>query len=136
MTVQSITVHLPAGLYNRLKRRAERAHRSVEAEMLATVAETLPSDEDLSPEVAQAVSRLAALDDDALWHVAQARFPSEKSTQLEALHLRRQADGLSQAEAHQAATLTDELEQFMFLRAQALSLLMQRGYNVAGLAAP
>jgi L-arabinose isomerase len=43
---------------------------------------------------------------------------------------------LSQAEAHEAATLTDELEQFMFLRAQALSLLMQRGYNVAGLAAP
>jgi plasmid stability protein len=136
MTVQPITVHLPTGLYNRLKRRAERAHRSVEAEMLATVAETLPADEDLSPELAQAVSRLAALDDDALWQAAQARFPAEKSTKLEVLHLRRQAGSLSQAEAHQAAALTDELEQFMFLRAQALSLLMQRGHDVAGLAAP
>lgn len=136
MTVQSITVHLPTGLYNRLKQRAERAHRSVEAEMLATVAETLPADEGISPELAQAVSRLAALDDDALWQAAQARFPGAKSTQLEALHLHRQAGSLSQVEAHQAAALTDELEQFMFLRAQALSLLMQRGYNVAELAAP
>lgn len=136
MTVQSITVHLPTGLYNRLKRRAERAHRSVEAEMLAAVAETLPVDEDLSPELAKAVSRLATLDDDALWQATQARFPSEKSTQLERLHLRRQAGDLSQAEVHQAAALAAELEQFMFLRAQALSLLMQRGHDVSGLAAP
>jgi hypothetical protein len=55
---------------------------------------------------------------------------------LEALHLRRQARNLSQAEAHQAAALADELEQFMFLRAQAMSLLMQRGHNVSVLAAP
>jgi len=134
MIVQSITVEMPAGLYDRLKRRAEQADRSVEAEVLETVAAAVPPDEELPPDLVVAVARLATLDDAALWQTARSRFSEEKSMQLEALHLQRQATGLSQAEAQQAAVLATELEKFMFIRAQAMALLMQRGYNLSTLA--
>lgn len=54
---------------------------------------------------------------------------------LEALHLRRQARVWSAVEARQADDLTAALEEFMFLRAQAMSLLLQRGYAMAAFAA-
>lgn len=133
MTLQSVTVQLPTGLYNLLKRRAEQAHHSIEAEVLETVAATVPVEQDLSPDLLQAISQLANLNDDALWQAAKARFSKQKSAHLEALHLQRQNKGLSSTEAQHAAELADELEQFMFLRAQAISFLMQRGYNVSTL---
>lgn len=42
MTIQPVTSNLPAHLYNRLKRRAEQAHRTVEAELLEVVASAVP----------------------------------------------------------------------------------------------
>ena len=131
MTIQSVTIQMPVGLYNRLKRRAEQAHHSVEVEVLETVAASVPVDEELSRDLTEAVMRLAALDDDALWLVARAFFPVEKSIQLENLHFKRQDRGLNEAETQQAAELASKLEKFMFLRAQALALLMQRGHDVS-----
>ncbi len=130
MSLQSVTVHLPTGLYNRLKRRAEQAHRTIESEMLETVAGAIPADDGLTPELSEAVARLAAADDELLLRQVRARFPAEKSAQLENLHLRRETGTWSQHEARQAALLTTELEHFMFLRAQAMSFLLQRGYNM------
>lgn len=124
-------MQLPTGLYNRLKRRAEQAHHSVEAEVLETVAEAQPADGEISPDLLKAISRLAASSDATLWQAARARFPEEKPARLEALHLRRQQGDLSHVDAQQTATLADELERFMFLRAQAMSLLMQRGHDVS-----
>ena len=113
MTIRSVTIQMPVGLYNRLKRRAEQAHHSVEVEVLETVAASVPVDEELSRDLTEAVMRLAALDDDALWLVARAFFPVEKSTQLENLHFKRQDRGLNEAETQQAAGLASKLENFM-----------------------
>lgn len=134
MALQSITVQLPAGLYNRLKRQAEKAHRSIEVEVVEAVAGALPAEEELPPELSRAVAGLATSDDAALWRAAQAQFPADKSAQLETLHLRRQAGIATDAEARQAAELAAELERFMFLRAQAMSFLMQRGHDLSALA--
>jgi plasmid stability protein len=133
MELQSVTVQLPAGLYNRLKRRAEKAQRSIETEMVETVADALPADEVLSAELSATVAQLATADDETLLRTAKAQFPPQKSAQLEALHLRRQESAWSEAESRQADELSAELEQFIFLRAQAMSFLLQRGYDVAAL---
>ncbi len=93
----------------------------------------VPPDEELPPDLVAAVARLATLDDAALWQTVRARFPAEKSTQLEALHLQRQATGLSQGATQQAVALTNELEKFMFIHAQAMALLMQRGHDLSTL---
>ena len=135
MTVQSVTVQLPTRLYNRLKLRADQAHRSIEAEVVEAVTGALPADDDLSNELQQAMARLATSDDETLWRAATNRFSQEKSAKLESLHLRRQAGDWSETLAHQSAALATEMEEFMFLRAYAMSLLMQRGYDLSALAA-
>jgi len=134
MALQSITVQLPSGLYNRLKRRAEKSQRSIEAEVVDAVAGALPADDELSPELSRAVANLATADDAALWRAVRVQFPADKSTQLERLHIRRQAGVATEADARQAAELAAELEKFMFLRAQAMSFLMQRGHDLSALA--
>jgi plasmid stability protein len=133
MTVQSVTVELPATLYNRLKRRAEKAQRTIEAEVVEAVTEALPNDEDLSPALQQAMAHLATLDDNALWRAATAQFSDEKSSRLEALHFARQDGDWDEMKAHEAASLVAEIDQFMFLRAHALSLLIQRGHDISTL---
>ena len=51
--MQTLTLQVPEGLYTQLKKRADQAHRSVEAEMLDLLAATVPA-----PKVEQATPRL------------------------------------------------------------------------------
>jgi hypothetical protein len=136
MTIQTVTLNLPGVLYDRVKQRAEQAHRSIEVELLEAVASAVPEADELSPELAEVISALAHLDDAALQRAAHARFPAEKSAELEALHFKRQAEGLTGDEAHRAAELTRQYEHAMLVRAQAVALLMQHGYNVSALLVP
>jgi len=124
---------MPSALYDRIKRRAEQAHRSVEAELLEAVAMAVPAADELPPELAETISSLAHLDDETLQRAARSHFSAEKATELEALHLKRQDEGLTEDEAQRAAELTRHYEQAMLIRAQAMALLMQRGYDVSAL---
>lgn len=133
MTVHTVTLNMPSALYDRIKRRAEQAHRSVEAELLEAVAMAVPAADELPPELAETISSLAHLDDETLQRAARSHFSAEKATELEALHLKRQDEGLTEDEAQRAAELTRHYEQAMLIRAQAMALLMQRGYDVSAL---
>ncbi len=133
MTMQPVTLNLPSALYNRLKRRAESAHRTVEAELLEVVATAVPEDDRLSAELESAITPLALLDDDALWRAARSRLSSEASAQLEALHFKRQRDGLTDLEAQTTRSLVGQYERTMLVRAAAAALLKRRGYDVSEL---
>src|SRR3972149_553243 len=135
MTVQSITVNLPSALYNRPKRRAEQTRRTVEAELLEVVATAVPIADELPPDLAEAISPLALLDDEALWRAAPSHLPAEAASQMEELHLKRQREGLSEAEQQTLAGLVRQYERAMLVRAQAAALLKQRGYDVSELIA-
>ena len=133
MTVQTVTLNMPSILYDRIKRRAEQAHRSVEAELLEAVAMAVPVADELPPDLTETISSLAHLDDETLQRAARSHFPTEKATKLEALHLQRQDEGLTEQEAQRAAELTRQYERAMLVRAQATALLMQRGHDVSAL---
>ena len=135
MAVQSITLNLPSALYNRLKRRAEQTRRTVEAELLEVVATAVPIADELPPDLAEAISPLALLDDEALWRAARSHLPAEAASQMEELHLKRQREGLSEAEQQTLAGLVRQYERAMLVRAQAAALLKQRGYDVSELIA-
>ena len=47
MTMETITLNLPSALYNQIKRRADRAHRTIEAELLDAVVATVPLTDEL-----------------------------------------------------------------------------------------
>ena len=134
MTIQSVTLNLPGHLYNRLKRRAEQAHRTVEAELLEVVASAVPVADELPAELNEAISPLALLDDEALWRAARSHLPAEAAAQMENLHLKRQREGLIEAEAQTLAGLVRQYERTMLVRAQAAALLKQRGHDVSELA--
>src|SRR3989304_88326 len=128
MTVQSITVNLPSALYNRLKRRAEQTRRTVEAELLEVVAPAVPIADELPPDLAEAISPLALLDDEALWRAARSHLPAEAASQMEELHLKRQREGLSEAEQQTLAGLVRQYESAMLGRAP-LRLLPHGGVH-------
>lgn len=133
MTVQTVTLNLPSVLYDRLKRRADQAHRSIETELIEAVAMTVPSGAELPDDLVEQVSSLTLLDEKTLRRAAQSHFSAEKAAELEALHLKRQDEGLTEKETQQAGELTSQYERAMVLRAQAIALLLQRGYDVSGL---
>ena len=51
MSLQTLTIHLPERLYSAVVNHAQRMHRSVEAEVVAVVANALPTLYDLPIEL-------------------------------------------------------------------------------------
>ncbi len=136
MNAQAVTLHLPLQLYDRLQRRADETHRSVEDELLEVVAQGVPSiEEDLSPDLAAAASALRGLDDDALRKAARDRFPEEAAARFQALNLKQQRDGLTEPELGELAELRRGYERVVLLRAEAAWLLKERGHDVSDLLA-
>ena len=133
MATQHVTLDVPDTLYERLRRRAEEAHRSVEDELLHVVATAIPSADELPPDLDEAVSQLAVLDDAELLGAARAAMPRDAAAELEQLHLKRQREGLTEAEEQTAAALTRLYERFMLVRAEAAALLAERGHDISGL---
>lgn len=135
MTGHSVTLRLPISLYERYRQRAEKTHRSLEAELLDAVTTAAPEEEKLPQDLADAILDLKTLDDDALWRAARQTFPPEVSGRLEALHLKRQDEGLTAAEQELASQLVRQYERTMLVRAHAAKLLKQRGHDISGLVA-
>jgi hypothetical protein len=134
MPGQNLTLTVPEPLYDRLQQRARQANRTVEAVLLDVLATAVPAADELPADLAEAVSPLALLDDDALWRAARSRLAAE-AAQLEDLHLKRQREGLTDAEAQTLAGLVRQYERALLVRAQAAALLHRRGHDVSELAA-
>src|SRR5437764_6699683 len=96
MIMQSLTLQVPEVLFTRLKQRAEQANRTVEAEMLDLLATAVPMAEELPADLQQAIAALELLQDEALWSAAHSRLAVEVAAELEALHLKRQREGLTE----------------------------------------
>jgi hypothetical protein len=93
----------------------------------------VPIANQLSADLEAAISPLGLLDDEALWRAARSTFPPDAARQLEELHLKRQYEGLTEAEAQTTAALVQQYERAMLVRAQAATLLKHRGHDVSGL---
>lgn len=133
MTVHAVTLHVPSLLYEQLKRRAEQAQRTVEAELLDIVVTSVPIGDDLPADFAEAITPLELLDDEALWRSARCSLPAETATQMEDLHLKRQREGLTDSEVKTLDGLVRQYERTMLVRAQAAALLKERGHDVSQL---
>jgi phage terminase Nu1 subunit (DNA packaging protein) len=135
MTVHAVMLRVPSPLYEQLKRRAEQTQRTVEAELLDVVATAMSVDDDLPATLAEAISSLALLGDEALWRAARSRLSAETASQMEDLHLKRQREGLTEAEEETLNGLVRQYERTMLVRAQAATLLKERGYDISQLLA-
>ena len=130
MVAHSLVLSVPAGLYNRLEARAAKARRSLEEETLTLLTTATPADDPLPTDLAGDVAAVALLDDADLWRAADNRLPEEAAGRLEALHLKRQRDGLTSDEDQARAALVRQYERAMLVRAEAVAQLHRRGHVV------
>ena len=135
MSAQTLTLHLPDGLYARLQQRARESHRTLEAELLELLSSAVPGHQDLPNSLSADLAQLDTMDDAELWRAARSRLSKKAATQLEALHVKRQSEGLSESEAQVLAELVRQYERSMLIRARAAALLKERGHDLSGLAA-
>jgi plasmid stability protein len=135
MASQTLTVQIPEPLYARLKQRAERSQRTIEAEMLDLLATTVPTTDELPPDFEETLAQLTLLKDDDLWQAARSHLAPEVAAELEALNRKRQREGLTEAETERAADLLQQFERSMLVGARAAALLKERGHDVIGLVA-
>lgn len=135
MAAHAITLRLPAPLYDHFQSRAERAHRSLEAELLDAVATVAADEEELSHDMAKAIGDLELLADEELWRAARNRLSDDVKAQLEALNFKQQRETLTPDEKNALEQLVHQYDQAVLLRAEAARLLKERGYEVSKLLA-
>ena len=126
MNTHLVAVNLPPMLYDRIRKRADKAKRSLEMELLDVVASAIPEEDKLPSDLARAVHELSLLDDKSLWRTARKKLDSKSAARMASMHKKRQKQGLSNAEAQQLEELVSRYERTMLIRAQSASLLKAR----------
>jgi len=132
MAARAVTLRLPPPLFDHFQSRAERAHRSLEAELLEAVA-TVADEEELAHDLAQALGDLELLNDEELWRAARNSLSGDAKSQLEALNLKQQREELAASEREMLEQLVHQYDQALLLRAEAARLLKERGHEVSKL---
>jgi hypothetical protein len=132
MSNQSVLIDLPENIYNKYKQRAEQMQRSVEAEIVESIAKAAPTNaDDLSAELQDLVIQLGFLDDKALARIARSHQPKKEAARIETLHFKRQSEGLNDSESKELAELMKKFDRWFVLRNEALGLLLERGQDVS-----
>lgn len=133
MPAQSVLLQVPDALYDRFRQRAERAHRSIETELLDVLTAAVETPGELPADLTEALTPLALFDDEALWRAARSHLDPQVATELEMLNMQQQDDGLLPVEDQRRRLLLRRYERAMLIRAQAAALLKERGHDVAEL---
>lgn len=135
MENQTVTIALPEQLYQQAIERANRAHLSIEDELITTVAAAYSKDE-IPLDARKALAQLEFLDDEELWRVARLQITSEVHERMEVLNEKRQTSGLNTAEKAESEQLVQQADYVMLVRAKAAALLRSRGHDVTTLMQP
>lgn len=130
LSQQTLILSLPDDLYRRIKQHAEQSGRTLEEEVERALAEAIPADEQVTPELERMLASLALLDDDALWQAARNDLAREAAEEIRRLRARRERKGLSDAEKQRFSDLLYQYDKGILIRAEAAVQLKERGYDV------
>ena len=127
MSDSTVTLKLPASLYEKLQQVARRQQRPVEMLMLDSL--TLLFEEpsevlNLQPEM------LHSFSDEQLWALVYRRLALPQEARLEELAAKGRAGNLTGLETKEQAQLIAAFDRYVLLRSQALVMLKQRGHDV------
>lgn len=128
MSPQTITLNIPAHIYERARQIAETTDRPLEAVFLHELENAflppLPEDE------AAELQALTHLSDEALWTIAREQMPVDRHERLQALMDGNRKGALSEAEYHELQMLVEQGQRRMLRKGKAAALLTARGYSV------
>ena len=130
MTVQIITLRLPEPLYRTARQIAQVTKRPIETVLQDSLSAVLPPLDDVEPNEAAELARLALLDDAALWGEARTLMTRAEQTELQDLLDRQGSKSLTTVEQARLRELMHVYGQLMVRKAHAYLLLARRGYRV------
>jgi post-segregation antitoxin (ccd killing protein) len=136
MTLQTIKVTLSDQIYRKVRQLALNKNRSVEDEIAAVVENALATDDDwqgVSDDIVNEVNQLRFLNTEQLWSAAKLTVPEEKSDRMQQLSLKLKSEGLVDAEQQELRQLQLLAQRIMLVRAEAASLLQDRGQDISTL---
>jgi hypothetical protein len=125
---ESITLTLPEELSTRVRQIAETTSQPVEQvvlDHLKGLALPLPA---LPPDERTELDALHRLSDDALRTIAREQMPEEDQRRARQLMNKNERGKLSRTEADDLARLVERADGVMLRKAEASSILRQRGY--------
>ncbi len=131
MAVHPITISLTEKVYRQIKRAADTVRRPVDEIAAEAVAAAAPVMDAPASNLRVELAQMAYLNDAALWKAARSTLARDQQARLEALHDKQQRIGLTLAERTEEQALVRLYRESLLVRAQAVALLQQRGYDVA-----
>ncbi|MCP4695443.1 MAG: hypothetical protein GY862_01140 [Gammaproteobacteria bacterium] len=123
----SVTLDLPDGFYNPLQRIARAAKQPMQNILLTALQSSLPPLDGLPENLAEELSRLEMLDDNALQQVLLKVVPFDQQQELEMLLQKNQAGTLSGTGIQRLNSLQGMVNKIMLQKARAAVLLRFRG---------
>lgn len=133
----SVTIELPLPTYRQLQAVARRQNQAISdlvQQLLAQKPATLPS---LPVTLQEELNAFAQLSTEVLWLLARTTLTEEQRTTLADLNRKaQQLEGLTVIEQQQQATLLALYQSTLVRRAQAASLLRERGEDISSLLTP
>ena len=133
MSSQTLTLDVPDKIFARMRDRARKANRTIEAEAIRILANSVSSEDELPPDLAAAVAALDLFDETELRRAFESRLSAEEAAELESLHFKVRREGLTPFEDERRGELMSQYERAMLVRARAAALLHQRGCDVGWL---
>ncbi|MBE2235194.1 MAG: hypothetical protein IAE85_16985 [Anaerolinea sp.] len=131
MAVHPVTINLSESVYRQIKRAADVVRRPVDEVVAEAVVAAAPIMDISTSSLRMELAQMAYLNDAALWKAARATLSKEQRQQLETLHDKQQRVGLTPGEQAQEEALRKLYRETLLVRAQAVALLQQRGYDVS-----
>lgn len=131
MAVHPVTIHLSEQVYRQIKRAADTVRRPVAEVVADAVAAAAPVMDAPASDLRAELAQMAYLNDAALWKAARSTLSRDQRQQLETLHDKQQRVGLAPDEYAQEQALVKLYRETLLVRAQAVALLQQRGYDVS-----
>ncbi len=131
MAVHPVTINLSESVYRQIKRAADVVRRPVDEVVAEAVVAAAPIMDTSTSSLRMELAQMAYLNDAALWKAARATLSKEQRQQLETLHDKQQRVGLTPGEQAQEEALRKLYRETLLVRAQAVALLQQRGYDVS-----
>lgn len=131
MIEKTISVNVPESAYRKLQRAAELTYRSVDEVLVSTIESGLPVPPDAPPEVGAELAAMHLFSDDALWAAVKPSFSPTEQTRLLQLNDLAGERELTPAETAEQKGLLAGYYRSVLRRAQALTVLAQRGHPIS-----
>ena len=136
MNTQTVTIQLPKNIYEHIRIAARAQKRSMKRLLQEAVSAGLPLVDDLPLELANEMTAMTLLNDQALRQKAQSKLPATPQKKMDRLLDKKQAGKLDGKGQKELDILLSEVERIVLVRAQAAALLTQRGYRITPSSSP